>query len=270
MPRAEALRMLVGNSDCVRAGKLRRADGAVRPVLQKTVPLGATGLRYDPAGVADREHAALTGGLVNSVLEAIGGNAPRIQRELCRYVRVIRGFDAPRSAGGFLQSFSDPREPGVFGINVCYTPDGQPRFDPAFFTCFGHEMAHTKSYLIESVITHAGCALARNVSDWTDMIPRYRRRLKVRTLLQIPYTHFYEWVLLMCFMQRGFRGLAWSRPTSAVHIGDDLQQEIAEAFTLIDVSADLTRFGISAVSHLRKQFAHLQARWARQRMHLAH
>jgi hypothetical protein len=229
--------------------------------------LGATGIRYDPVTIAEREHAALTGGIVNHLLSAMAGNAPLIYCELCRYVKVIRGFNAPASKDGFLQSFSDPREPGVIGINVWYTPDGHPRFDPTFLTCLAHELGHTKSYLIETIIEHAGEALAHNPATWTGITPRYQRRLKVRTLLQIPYTHFYEWVLLMCFMKHGFSGWAWGRPQAARTIGDDLEQEIEEAFHLIDDYAELTALGVSVVSRLRMQFSYLQARWAATRVH---
>ena len=262
MARSDSMRMLARNDDRIEAGSLHCADSLVRPKLHKATPLGATGVCYDPIAFADEDHAAMTGGLVETVLAAMRLNSPVIHQEFCRYIRIVRGFEAPLSSYGIVQSFSDPSEPGVMGINVSYTPDGYPRCQPCCFTCFGHELGHSKSYLIDSVAYEAGQRLAQNTSEWTEVIPRYGRRLRVRTLLQVPYTHLYELALLVEFVRNDFRGLEWSAAEDVNQIGEDLQQEIDDAFALIDEFADLTAFGESVLEHLRRQFAHLQAKWA--------
>lgn len=262
MPRADSMRMLVANDDEIESGTLSCEDPVVRPKLHRSAALCAEGVCYEPTGFIDNGRAGVVGGVVERVLAAMRHNSASIHQEFCRYTRTVRGFESPPSDDGFVQSFSDPREPGIVGVNVPCSPDGCLRLDPCCFACFGHELGHTKSYLIDSVAYAAGLKLARNTSDWTEVIPRYGRRLRVRTLLQIPYTHLYELALVVAFVRNDCRGWEWCDPQHNHRIAEDLQLEIVEAFALIDGCADLTRFGESVFSHLRQQFTQLQSQWA--------
>ena len=73
----------------------------------------------------------------------------------------------------------------------------EPCADPLCFTWFGHELGHTKDYLIDTILYERGVALVRNPGERVGPIPRYGRSLPVRTLFQIPYVHLYEWAVLM-------------------------------------------------------------------------
>jgi hypothetical protein len=83
----------------------------------------------------------------------------------------------------------------------------------------------------------------------------------VRTIIQVPYVHLYEWELLMNFCEAEFRGLPWRIAGGAGRVGDDLAAEIEESFELIDEWARLTPIGIAAVSHFHELFDRSKSRW---------
>jgi hypothetical protein len=262
LSRDDCLRMLVDNTDPRERRRLQFPNERLKPRLQCASPLGQRKIRYEPIGMHEREdHAALTGGLVQQVLASIRRHSPSVYREFGTFVYTVRGFELPPTTYGVVASFSDPTLPGVMGVNVCYTPQHEPCADPLCFTWFGHELGHTKNYLSDNILYDRGETLLQNAADWTEIIPRYGRPLAVRTLFQVPYVHLYEWTLLMDFWQGGFRGLPWRRPADVAELGDDLEAEIEEAFTLMEDRAQLTPLGEAALSHFKELFARAQARW---------
>jgi hypothetical protein len=262
MSRDDCLGMIVENADTLERRRLGFPNPRVCPQLQCARPLGRSGIRYDPVGFENfRAHAGLTGGLIGRLLAAVRSNSPAVYRELRAYILAVRGFELPATAQGVVGSFSDPTLPGVMGINVGYTARHEPRVDPFCFTWLGHELGHTKDYLIDTVLYAEGLSLVLNPADRTDPIPRYGRPLSVRTLFQVPYVHLYEWALLMDFWEAGFRGLPWSVPAAAGAVGEDLAAEIVEAFALIRERARLTPWGEAALAHFRGLFAQALARW---------
>jgi hypothetical protein len=174
---------------------------------------------------------------------------------------AVRGWELPTAAYGTIQSFSDPTLPRVMGINVPYGPDNEPRVCPFCFTWFGHELGHTKSYLVETILHVRGEALTMNQVDYTDVIERYGRALSLRTLLQVPYTHLYEWTLLMDFQKGRFAALPWEIADDPVEFGDDVHQEIVEAFERIERESRLTPCGNAVVARLHSLCSEAQVRW---------
>jgi len=265
MARDECVRMLVDNDPAIDGRRLRFPDPAVRPWLSRAARIARSTVHYDPIGFASgTDHAAVAGGLIAQVVDAMRRDAPAIYQEFCTYVRTVRGFEFPRSAA--VGSFSDPTLPGVMNLSVAYTDDDEPCLDPFCFTWFGHEMGHTKDYLCDTILYSQGESLATNWNVWSNPIPRYGRALAVRTLLQIPYTHLYEWELLMDFFEAEFRGLPWRIDHGADAVGDDLEAEIEESFALIDEWADLTPIGVAALSHFHKMFDESAKRWNQLRL----
>ena len=192
-------------------------------------------------------------------------NSPAVYREFRSYIHAVRAFEFPTSALGVVGAFSDPTVPGIMSINVPYTPADEPRLDPFCFTWFGHELGHTKDYLIDTILYNEGLVLLRNAAERTDPIPRYGRSLSVQTLFQVPYVHLYEWALLMDFWDAGFQGLPWGVTADVTSVGEDLAAEIREAFALIENRAQLTPAGEAALDHFREFFAAAQARWRTRR-----
>ena len=151
--------------------------------------------------------------------------------------------------------------PGIVGINIPYTADGLPRLTPFCFAWFAHELAHTKTYLINSIAYDHGWLFADNPADLSPTIPRYGRSLPVRTLIQLPYVHLYEWTLLMDFYENGFRELPWRVTDDPHDFVDDLQSEIKEAFELIDGVAELTALGVETRTLMTSFYAEERRRW---------
>src|SRR5262249_20285207 len=147
------------------------------------------------------------------------------------------------------------------------SPDDEPRIDALCFTWFGHELGHTKDYLIDTILYQEHVTLLRNAAERTPPIPRYGRTLSVRTLFQVPYVHLYEWALLMDFFEGGFGGLPCGVPADIGGVGDDLAAEIREAFALIDDVAQLTPAGVAALKDFHELFERAEARWRRLRPH---
>ncbi len=271
MSREDCLRMIVANADPLDSHLLQYPHQLVKPKLTKSTKLGLSRIRYEPIGFLDYDaHAGLTGGIIERVLAAIGCNSPGIFRELNCFIHSIRGYELPTSNHGVVGSFSDPSIPGVLGVNIGYTPEHEPRLDPFCFTWFGHEMGHSKNYLIDTVLHINHQMLVRNFQETTDVIPRYGRALTLRTLFQVPYVHLYEWALLMDFWEASFRGLPWKVPEEIDSLGDDLALEIEEAFQLIEQQADLTPLGRAALDHFHALQAQAKARWVTTRPHVYH
>ena len=275
-PREEWLRMIVRNDPNVDGQRIRFASEGVTARLQFAGLLPGRSTRYEPVTFGDGGgNSALTGGLVAAILNAIDRHAPAIAREFDVLISAVRGWELPEAAYGTIQSFSDPTLPRVMGINVPYGPHGEPRVCPFCFTWFGHELGHTKSYLIETILHVRGEALTTNQADYTDVIERYGRALSLRTVLQVPYTHLYEWTLLMDFLQappsaaraerpgaeRAFSGLPWEIDDDALEFGEDIHQEIVDAFDLIEREAELTPCGRAAVARLHSLCSEAQVRW---------
>jgi hypothetical protein len=262
MPRDEWLRMIVKNEANIDGARIRFGTSGVTTRLQFASPVPRWRVRYEPVTLVSGDgHAALTGGVVAAVLNAITRHSPTVAREFDRLISTVRGWELPEAGYGTIQSFSDPTLPRVMGINVPYGPDDEPRLCPFCFTWFGHELGHTKSYLIETVLHVRGEALTTNQADYTDVIERYGRALSLRTLLQVPFTHLYEWTLLMDLAEGRFAALPWEIADDPIEFGDDIHQEIVEAFDRIERESKLTPCGRTAVARLHSLCSEAQARW---------
>lgn len=262
MPRADCGRVIVDNSDQIKSDQLQFLHPSIKPQLRLARKIGLSPIRYDPVAFLDyNAHAGLTGGIIQRIFSSIQWNSPAIYRELCSFIHSVRGFEFRHSVAGVVGSFSDPTLPGVMNINVSYGEDHQPRLDPFCFTWFGHEMGHSKNYLIDTVLYGEGVALLLNPADRSEVVPRYGRTFTVRTLFQIPYVHLYEWALLMDFAEAGFRGLPWQMPAQFEALGDDIELEIEEAFGAIDRYAQLSAWGHTALSYFHELFDQAKARW---------
>ncbi len=273
LSREDALRIVSNNDENLSLHQFATPNAEVRARLQYATPLCSGSVRYDPIYFTNFEaHAGYTGAIVNCVLEAIRFNSPSIHREFCHLMYAVRGFELPESPAGTVGSFSDPTYPRVMGINVPYSLNNEPRLSPFCFQWFGHELAHTKTYLINDIAYFNGWTVIHNPADFIPCIPRYGRPLSVRTVFQIPYTHFYEWTLLMDFMENGFDTLPWEVNDDPLPVGDDLELEITEAFDLINSYARLTNLGVATVTHLWQLFSVVRSRWrsVRARWHGSH
>jgi hypothetical protein len=261
LSRADCLHLIGADAGAHEFGCIEFPDGHVKPRLQCACRLGHGRMRYDPVGFQNFEaHAGLTGALVRELIGAIRLNSPGLYRELRACIHAVRGFEFPESPLGVVGSFSDPTLPGIIGINVPYTAAHEPRLEPFCFTWLGHELAHTKNYLADNILYAQGQTLLRNPADRTT-VPRYNRSLAVRTLMQLPFVHLYEWTLLMDFWQSHFAGLPWRVDADVTTVGEDLAAEIKEAFALIEAHAALTPLGEAALRHFRALYARLLARW---------
>ena len=105
------------------------------------------------------------------MLGAIRRHSAAIAAEFDRLMAFVRGWEL--AAGyGTLQSFSDPTLPRVMGINVPYGLDDGTGGRPFCFMWFGHELGHTKSYLIETILHLRGHSLTSNPERRTEVLPR--------------------------------------------------------------------------------------------------
>jgi hypothetical protein len=264
MPRPDCWRLVVANDPRLSPDRLVFPNPSVRPRLLYATPLRDPGPRYEPVGFDDESfeaHAGLTGALVGALFDAIETNAPAVHDELVRYETAIRGYEFAPALGQTLASFSVPTLPGIMNVNIVYTPDHQPLLSPFCFTWLGHELGHTKHYLIDDAAYGEGWRFLLNPGDRTGPLPRYQRPLAVRTLFQLPYTHLYELALLSAFLEGGFARLPWDVVEDPLDFGDDLLAEIGEAFDLIEQWADLTEPGRMAVVHLQALYEEALDHW---------
>lgn len=262
MPRPAFDAMFVDNRIEASARGVEFAPGAPRCWFERATPLGQTGIRYEPiSAAAPAAHAEITGGIVSALLAAIEQNAPRIHGQLCQCIRTIQGFELPPHGAGHVASFSVPTSPGVIGFNVSYTAADEPQLSPYCFMWLGHELGHTLNYLIDDVAYMHGWRFLENPGETTPVLPRYGRSLSVRTLFSVPYVHLFEWWLLMLFVECGFAGLPWQMFDDARAVGQDVREEIAEAFALIDQHARLTGAGRAVIARLRELVAEAESHW---------
>lgn len=270
MPRRIWLRLLVGNDDRLDGREIQYVPGAVGMRFDFATEIPGWRVRYDPVGIRDVEHhAGLTGGIVLAAMNAIAHHAPGVAAELDALISSVRCWDLAASPAGTIQSFSDPSLPRVMGINVPYTRSGQPQLCPFCFTWFGHELGHTKSYLIETILHTLGHSLTVQQGGFTEIIRCYGRRLPVRTLLQIPYTHLYEWILMIQFMEGDCAELPWAISRDPVAHADAIRLEIEEAFDRIGRDVPLSPAGNAALARLHDLYGQIQHRWQTSRGRVA-
>lgn len=262
LSRRAARQMFVDNAEDLTRAEIRAARDSVRTRLQRSRRLGSSPVRYEPVAFIDFDaHAGLTGGLLERLLQGLARNSPGVHDEFTALMHTVRGFELPHYAFGTVQSFSDPTLPGVMGFNANYTPEGDLQLDPFCFTWLGHELGHTRNYLIDNVLYARGEALVLNRDDSAGHVPRYERSITIRTLFQIPYVHFYEWAVLLDFARHGFAGLPWTIDGDWPAFGQGLAAEIEEAFERIADQARLTPLGQEAVEHFHALHAGLRAQW---------
>jgi hypothetical protein len=262
IPRQDWLRMFVANDPAVDGEDIAYLSSAVSTRFQFAGPIPGWHVRYEPVSFGETDaHFALTGGLIAAVLGAIRRHSRRIADEFNILMSSVRGWELAAQDYGTIQSFSDPTQPRVMSINVPYAADETPRICPLCFTWFGHELGHTKSYLIETILHVGGQRLCTNAAEYTDVIERYGRPLSLRTVLQIPYTHLYEWVLLMDVVEKEFVALPWRIEENPADFGKEIHAEIVEAFDRIEGEARLTPCGHAAVAQLQELTHRAQARW---------
>jgi hypothetical protein len=264
MARRDCARLVAANDPDLSLAHVGFPSQSVRPRLLYAAPLGGSGLRYEPVGFDDKgfaAHAGLTGAVIQALVDAIHENSPAIHDEMSRFLTAVRGYELPPRADQTLSSFSWPTLPGIMNINILYSENDQPLLNPFCFTWLGHELGHTKHYMIDDAIHEAGWSFLRNPADRTSTVRRYGRSLAVRTLFQIPSVHLYELALLTAFLEHDFAGLPWDVVEDPVAFGDDLLAEIRESFDLIREWADVTPLGVAAVNHLGSIFESAAARW---------
>lgn len=264
MPRRDWLRMLIGNDDTLNGARIACSQGVVGLRFQFATRIPGWQVRFDPVrNHTDDSHAGLTGGIVAAAIDAIARHAPSVAEEFDELMSVVHGWELPPAEYGTLQSFSDPTLPRVMGINVSYTAEGEPQVCPCCFTWFGHELGHTKSYLIETILHVLGHSLTVHHGELTEFIPRYGRTLPVRALVQIPYTHLYEWIVMMRFMEGGFSALPWEVGGDTIGHAEDLRSEITEALERIDRDVELTAAGREIMSWLHGLHDEVLNHWRR-------
>jgi len=266
IPRDEWLRMLVGNEGEIDGRSFEFGRSEITARLHFAAAIPGWRVRYEPAVMASFErHAGLTGGVVAAMLGAIRRHSAAIAAEFDRLMAFVRGWELAAAGYGTLQSFSDPTLPRVMGINVPYGLDDEPQVCPFCFMWFGHELGHTKSYLIETILHLRGHSLTSNPERRTEVLPRYGRRLALRTLLQIPYTHLYEWTLLLDALEANFAALPWAVSQDPLALGDEIQHEIEEAFDFLSQDSQITPCGHAVLARLWGLSKEVLVRWRRVR-----
>jgi len=263
MTRSSLLALLANRSDAVSIKSIDEVDHVSARVfrLAKLSPTTS----YEPAHFLETpDHADIVGGLIQQIMEATQAISPALYAEFCRYINDVRGFEIPNFDGNLIGSFSDPTQPGVMNLNVSFDGD-DPCLSPFCFTWFGHELAHTKYYLIDTVAFKNGVRFVQNRSDMTAVISRYGRRLPVRTLVQIPYVHLYEWDLLMDAYEAGIHLLPWVNTEDPVEFVDEIRAEIADGFELISKYAELTTVGKAALQQQERLYRDCKRRWGKLR-----
>ncbi len=251
MPRRELMSIVIGLGDGIDVSRFELFNSEVGMSFQLAAQLGNAETRYDPICFMDVEgHAGCTGAIIAEVLKTIDHHSPTIHHEFEHYIQTIRGFELLRSRDGVVGSFSDPTLPGVMNVNIGYSKNHEPCLSPFCFTWFGHELGHTKNYLIDTIAYEHGCTFVTNHRDESPQIPRYGRALRVRTLIQIPYVHLYEWTMLMDFCVAGLDRLPWEVNEDPIAFGDSIHEEIKESLVLIRDLAQLTSVGESLLTRM--------------------
>ena len=265
VPRSDWLRMLIANDGAIDGSNMNYPSRHVMARMHFAGRIPGWRVLYDSMTFTNPAHAGITGGLTAAILNAIRNSSPTIAAEFDRLLTSIRGWELPPAAYGTIQSFSDPTLPRVMNLNVSYADEDAAQIDRFCFTWFGHELGHTKSYLIETILHVAGFSLTPAHGEYTQFVERYNRRLPIRTLLQIPYTHLYEWSLLVAAMQNGFTALPWLIDDDPIAFGDDLRAEIEEAFDRINQEVLLTDCGHVVLGRLWALSTEVLSHWKRLR-----
>lgn len=263
MPRTCLLRMLANQSSGI-AYDVHQSD-TTEVKLSRMSHFGSSQVRYEPAyfsNNASRESAALVGGVIDDILHSIAQFAPELHNEFCTYVHAIRGYEIPPLDGQLIGSFSDPTQPGVMNMNITFR-EQQPLLSPHCFTWFGHELAHTRSYLVDTLAHQSEMSFVRNRREMTPRISRYGRGFPIRTLVQIPYVHMYEWDLLMDAYQGGYFQTTDIAGLDVNSVADEIRAEIADGFQFIERYADLTKLGQRALEHQKELYRKCKRRWSR-------
>ncbi len=262
MPREWFIRAFIDNRPIETTLGIKWTGARPQPRFQQAAHLGRSEIRFEAITSSRSDnHASLTGAIVETLLAAIEQNAPGIYGQLCQCIRRIRGFELPGCAAGYIESFSVPTSPGIIGFNISYTADGQPRLSPYSFMHLGHELGHTLHYLIEDAAYLHHLQFLENPGEFTPVIPRYGRSLRVRTLFQIPYVHLFEWWLLILFHRANFAGLPGQNFDDTHQIGEDLRSEIEESFDLLAEHARLTPAGRAVVERMRELVKEAGREW---------
>ena len=263
IPRRDWLRMLIANDSTIDGRKIVYPNRELMVRMHFAGRIPSWRVRFEPMTFANAAHVGSTGGLTAAILNSIRRNATNIAAEFDHLLRTIRAWGLPPAAYGTIQSFSDPTLPRVMNLNVSYTDDGAAQIDPFCLTWFGHELGHTKSYLIETILHVLGFSLTPTHGDYTDFVERYNRRLPIRTLLQIPYTHLYEWSLLIAAIENDFAALPWLIEDDPIAFGDDLRAEIEEAFDHMHQVVQLTDCGHTVLARLWALSTEVLSGWQR-------
>lgn len=262
IPREWFNRTFIENQPITSASGVRWTGARPTPRFQQATHLGHSEIRFEAITSGDGDnHAALTGGIIETLVAAIEQNAPGIYGQLCQCIRRIRGFELPGTGAGYIESFSVPTSPGIIGFNVSYTAAGQPRLSPYAFMQLGHELGHTLHYLIEDAAYLHHLQFLENPGESTPVIPRYGRSLRMRTLFQIPYVHLFEWWLLIEFRRANFAGLPWQNFEAPQEIGEDIRSEIEESFDLLDSHARPTLTGRAVIDRMRELVEEAESQW---------
>lgn len=260
MPRRTLTRMIAYNDISPDDARLQSLDAGLRWQWSHAAGICSLGVRFAPVHCRTGNRAAVCGTIVQSLHDALVSASPGIHAEFCSYVSSILGFDQQSTESGTVQSLSDPLQPRLMGLNVPFTDRNEPRLCPYCLTCLGHEMAHTKMYLLASIGWRRGWRFLRNAGEDTGILPRYGRPLKVRTLFQVPLTHLYEWTILMDACESGIAGFDTTRG-EFLEFGDELRDEITDAFSIIDVLGKPTPYGRAALERCRRLFDDADDRW---------
>lgn len=263
LPRSSFLRLLANLQDHLDYDLA--TTESMNAEVKRLCKFGSSQVRYAPAHFpATPDHAEDVRHLIEQILMAMQDFSPEMYEEFCQYIRSVRGFEIEQFEGKVIGSFSDPTQPGVMNMNVTFLDDA-PLLDPFCFTWFGHELAHTRNYMIDTVTYDRGEAFVLNRADMTPKIHRYGRRLPVRTLVQIPYVHLYEWELLMDAYEMGLQQLPWVNQQDPVAVVEEIRAEIADGFQLIDQHANLTPLGKVAIEHQENLYRQSKRRWSQLR-----
>jgi hypothetical protein len=265
VPRIAWLRMLIANDGAIDGRNINYPSRHIAARMHFAGRIPGWHVRYDPMTFANPAHAGITGGLTAAILNAVRNSSPTIAADFDRLLKTIRGWELPPADYGTIQSFSDPTLPRVMNLNVSYADEDAAQIDPFCFTWFGHELGHTKSYLIETILHVLGFSLTPARGEYTPFVERYNRRLPIRTLLQIPYTHLYEWSLLVALLENDFAALPWLIEADPMAFGEDLRAEIEEAFDRINQQVHLTNCGHAVLARLWALSTEVLSGWQRLR-----
>ena len=150
MPRRTLIQLVADNHPSPQGAPLQSLDPSLCPRWRLGTSLCSFGTRFLPVHCSAESQAACCGGIVKRLHDQLTRASTGIHLEFCSYVTSILGFDQAGADSGTVQSFSEPTQPRLMGLNVPFNAPDAPRRCPYSLTCLGHEMAHKKMYLAES------------------------------------------------------------------------------------------------------------------------